>query len=261
MNNLDPLTFYFDLPIYTPISIGSIDDKDFINLITFNQTIDAYNPALKENTTYRVSNCRINNADYFYKYGGMEYFELNCVRTGESFYVFVFYDKKNLIFQKIGQFPSIADYHISQIKKYDKVLSKDKLKEFTRAIGLAANGVGIGSFVYLRRIFEELIEEAHIKAKVVANWNDDIYLKQRMAEKIELLKDFLPAFLVENKSLYGILSVGIHSLKEEECLAYFETVKVGIELILDEKLDIFQKQKKIEEAQNKIAALTGKIHK
>ena len=40
------------------------------------------------------------------------------------------------------------------IKQYDKELRKPDLKEFTRAIGLAANGVGIGSFVYLRRIFE-----------------------------------------------------------------------------------------------------------
>jgi hypothetical protein len=261
MNNLDPYIFYFDLPIYAPISIDSPDNKDFIKLITFNQSIDAYNPTLKENTTYTVTPCRINNVEYFYKYGGMEYCQLTCVRTNEKFYIFMFYDRDALIFQKIGQFPSIADFHISQIKKYDKVLSKDKLKEFTRAIGLAANGVGIGSFVYLRRIFEDLIEEAHTKAKGETGWDEDAYSKQRMAEKIELLKNFLPAFLVENKTLYGILSVGIHSLKEEDCLAYFETVKVGIELILDEKLDIYQKQKKIEDAKNKIAALTGKIQK
>jgi len=82
-----------------------------------------------------------------------------------------------------------------------------------------------------------------------------------MSERIELLKNHLPTFLVENKSLYGILSVGIHSLKEEDCLTYFETVKVGIELILDEKVEQYNKLKKIEEAKEKLSELTKKIQK
>ena len=39
------------------------------------------------------------------------------------------------------------------------------MREFTKAIGLAANGVGIGSFVYLRRIFENLVFQAFDEAK------------------------------------------------------------------------------------------------
>jgi len=261
MNNLEPYVFYFELPIYTPISLEIPDNRDFYDLLLFSGTIDAYNPTLKENTTYLISPCMKYDYLWYLENGGMNYCELTCVRTLEKSYIFIYYDFEKLTFQKIGQFPSIADYHISQIKKYDKVLSKDKLKEFTRAIGLAANGVGIGSFVYLRRIFEDLIEEAHVKSKASVDWKEEDYSKQRMSEKIELLKDFLPDFLVENKTLYGILSIGIHSLNEEDCLAYFESVRVGIELILDEKVDIYQKQKKMEDAKKKIAVLTGKIQK
>jgi hypothetical protein len=258
MNNLLPYNFYFELPIYTRINLGSTDE-DFRNLLGYNGGVDAYNPILKENTTYSITCCKVNNADYFRMYGGMEVVELKCVRTRSSVHVFIHYNKKEEVFQKIGQFPSIADFHISQVKKYDKVLATEKLKEFTRAIGLAANGVGIGSFVYLRRIFEGLIEDAHILAKSSQAWNDDQYVRSRMSDKIELLKDYLPEFLVENKSLYGILSIGIHELNESDCLAYFETVRVGIELILDEKLDLYKKKKKIEDAKKKIASLTGKI--
>lgn len=261
MNNLNPYTFFFELPIYTPIVINDQNKSDYFNLVYYVDTLDAYNPTLKENTTYTINTCIKNNKNYFYQYGGMEYCILTCVRTKELIYVFIFFDIKNSTIQKIGQYQSIADFHISQIKKYDKVLSKEKLKEFTRAIGLAANGVGIGSFVYLRRIFEDLIEEAHLKAKITNAWDDEKFAKQRMSEKIELLKEFLPAFLVENKTIYGILSIGIHSLKEEECLAYFETVKVGIELILDEKVDLLIKKKKIDDAKSKIALLTSKIQK
>ncbi len=261
MNLLHPYTFFFDLPIYTPIKINTSNDEQLWNLLCFKGTVDAYHPGLKENTTYSVSPCITNGAQHFDNYGGVNTFILTCVRTKELFYYYVHYNKQSGVFQKIGQFPSIAVFHISQIKKYDKVLNIERLKEFTRAIGLAANGVGIGSFVYLRRIFEELIEEAHQNSKSQDNWNEENYQKQKMSEKIELLKNNLPSFLVENKTLYGILSIGIHSLKEEDCLAHFETVKLGIELILDEKVDQFRKLQKIEEAKKKISSLTQQIKK
>ncbi|MDO6814014.1 hypothetical protein [Tenacibaculum soleae] len=260
MNELHPIQFYFELPIYTRIDLNNPDTfRHFERLMDYNGNVDYYSPSLKENTTYSISAGRMESLDYFFTYGGINRCILTCVRTRATVDIFIYYDKKKKIVQKIGQIPSIADFHINQIKKYNKVLTKNQLKEFTRAIGLAANGVGIGSFVYLRRIFENLIEEAHLLAKQDAGWNDVEYSKQRMAEKIELLKNHLPEFLVENKSLYGILSVGIHSLKEQDCLAYFETVKVGIELILEEKLDAFKKKQKIEEAKNKIASLTSTV--
>jgi hypothetical protein len=41
----------------------------------------------------------------------------------------------------------------------------DAYREFGKAVGLGAHGVGIGAVVYLRRIIESLIEEAHQTAK------------------------------------------------------------------------------------------------
>jgi NAD(P)H-flavin reductase len=140
-------------------------------------------------------------------------------------------------------------------------LEREKIKELTKAVGLVANGIGIGSFVYLRRVFESLIEEAHNEAKVDSGWDEAQYQKNRMVEKIEQLKNHLPDFLVKNKGMYGILSVGIHELEENECLKHFDAVKVGIELILDEKLEKRNKAKKIEEAQNRIQVITQSITK
>ncbi len=157
-------------------------------------------------------------------------------------------DEYEYYYMKVGQSPSIADLHISKLKDYDKVLPKDKLKEITKAIGLAANGVGIGSFVYLRRVFEFLIEEAHKAAKSDSDWKEDEYIKNRMTEKIDLLKHHLPNFLVENRSMYSILSLGIHELDENECLMHFDALKVGIEFILDEKVENQLKKEKIEAA-------------
>ena len=159
---------------------------------------------------------------------------------------------------KIGQFPSLADLHTSEIGRYRKVLGSGMYSEFSRAIGLAAHGVGVGSFVYLRRIFENLINEA-LSSTPQGEIDPERYSKCKMDEKILLLKDYLPSFLVENRGLYSILSKGIHSLSEEECLRYFDTVRVGIELILDEKHEQLEKRKKLEKAKSAISDLRGKI--
>ena len=95
--------------------------------------------------------------------------------------------------QKAGQLPSLADLAQAELQKYRPVL-KDDYPEFARGVGLAAHGVRIGAFVYLRRVFESMIEEAHSVAKTVVGWEEDAFSKQRMAEKIEVLSDHLPKF-------------------------------------------------------------------
>jgi hypothetical protein len=188
MNYLEPYNFYFELPLYTSIELTSENIKAFTELALFDGKINAYNPAIKEQTTFEVNVHR----RYDKRNIAPTYFDqttlvkLKCLRTEQFFeYYFVTYQnngKGNYFVHKIGQDPSIADLHISQIKDYNKVLPKEKLKEFTKAIGLAANGVGIGSFVYLRRIFEHLIEEAHDKAKNITDWDETVYLRSRMNE-------------------------------------------------------------------------------
>ncbi|GFD75677.1 hypothetical protein KUL113_50970 [Tenacibaculum sp. KUL113] len=73
--------------------------------------------------------------------------------------------------------------------------------------------------------------------------DEETYKRARMNEKIEMLSAELPEFIVENKSMYSILSKGIHELSENECLKAFPIVKVGIEIILDEKIEKLNKEK------------------
>lgn len=170
---------------------------------------------------------------------------IGCTRNQEHRIIFHFLIKnKNLI--KIGQYPSIADFELTRLKKYDKILTKTQRKEFGRAIGLYSHGIGIGAFVYLRRIFKNLVELAYRDARRLLTINEDEFLKCKMDRKIKILKDYLPELLVENANIYSILSKGIHSLSEQECLKYFNTIKLGIELILEEKI-----KKREEEVQKK----------
>lgn len=64
--------------------------------------------------------------------------------------------------EKIGQYPSLAALNLPQVKKYRAVLSDNVYSDLAKGIGLAAHDVGIGSYVYLRRVFERLVEDAHV---------------------------------------------------------------------------------------------------
>lgn len=136
---------------------------------------------------------------------------------------------------KIGQYPSIADLQLHKIKKYQTILKND-YRDFSKAIRLNSQEIGAGSFVYLRRIFENLIEETRqIALEQNTNWNNSDFEGSKMDHKIKLLKDYLPSILVENRKLYAILSKGIHELTEVECLDLFPKVQLAIELILMKK--------------------------
>lgn len=183
----------------------------------------------------------------------------HCTRMAGHGQIFVFYTentgeknaKGNPIqsFEKVGQIPSYGDLHLAETRRYSKALTPGQLRELTRAIGLASHDVGIGSYVYLRRVFEGLVEEAHQQAiKEEASWDDAAYLSARMGERIKLLESRLPAFLVSNPAMYSLLSKGIHELSETECLQHFDTLRIAIELILDERIEAKEKANKIASA-------------
>jgi hypothetical protein len=73
-----------------------------------------------------------------------------------------------------------------------------------------------------------------------------------------LLAAHLPPFLVEHPQLYGILSRGVHELTEQECLANFDALKVAIDVILDEKLIAFERERQGREAKLAIGRISGK---
>jgi hypothetical protein len=269
--------FFFDIPLYTTIKITDKNISILEDILLLNKndiSFEGYNPIKKFESTFIIERRyeeEYHPFDYSFKKsykniiedfminGGYRTINAKCKRYNDLFTFSIFYNAEKRLLQKIGQYPSIADFHIYEIKQYDKLLSNDVLKEFTKAIGLAANGVGIGSFVYLRRIFENLILESFEEAKQEGKVKDEALNKSRMDEKIGLLKDYLPSFLVENKSIYSILSKGIHELDENTCLEYFETMKLGIEIILDQKLEKKKQKDKEEEAKKRIAQLNGKL--
>ncbi len=136
---------------------------------------------------------------------------------------------------KVGQYPPIVEFE-SQLKIYRKTLGKVDYSELQKAIGLKTHGNAIGAYTYLRRIFERLL----YKRFETVLGNDPNYEKlqiKSVKEKIEFLGiDHLPSFMVENTTLYSIISKGIHELSEEDCISNFEIVYKSVILILEEEL-------------------------
>lgn len=265
--------FFLESSLYERYSINESYAYILFDLIFFTDKLDCYCPICEKESTFIGTNTApkfrgylIENyeqmvesgVEYEYFLNKIHHIDFYCSRVESHKMQQSIIVTGNELF-KIGQYPSIADISQPELKKYRGVLSKEKYSEFTRGVGLITHGIGIGSFVYLRRIFEDLIEDAHKKLTDSADWNEDAYIKARMAEKIEILSPELPEFLVENKALYSILSKGIHELTENECLEYFPTVKLGIELILDEKLEKKKREDKIKLARKSITNITKEI--
>lgn len=157
--------------------------------------------------------------------------------------------------KKIGQFPSVADMSFPELKNYKKVITKDDERELKRAIGLYAQGIGIGSFVYLRRIAERIILQAGTKAVEAGKVSAEVFDKARVDEKIKMLADYLPKSLSNNPVFYGIVSKGIHELSEDECIEYFPVLQSFIMMVLRQ----WEKIREDEEEEKRISSSINKI--
>lgn len=157
--------------------------------------------------------------------------------------------------RKIGQYPSVADVSFPELDEYKKVIDSQSRREMRRAIGLYAQGIGVGSFVYLRRVFERILDEAKTKAESDNSLNLSEYPTMKVVEKIKLLKNYLPDMINENPVIYGIVSKGIHELSEDECNQYFPVLRESIFVILQQWNEI----RKSDEAKKSLCSELSKI--
>lgn len=248
--------------VYTEYDLSNFDEGDIYKLFT-SGSIDAYCPSCERQSVFRIQNPNPYSTEQsdktLTKFGLIEV-RAKCTRTSESGIsdncghdLYVIYRRYSNELTKIGQYPSQATLDFGGLDDDFKELDKARRNELGTSIGLFSHGVGIGSFVYLRRIFESLLEEAHVQAKEEDGWDEEKYSMLRVTDKIKELKGFLPSRLVKSAQLYGILSKGIHELSEEECLKAFPLVKQAIQLIL--------KQRHEEKEYEKVINQMGNINK
>lgn len=265
--------FYINTSLYTKFSVLDTD-KDFVfDLVYYGGTIDSYCPDCGETSVFQGDDNRPREQHQFgsspiskeewkttiEKSTFTVRKRFKCSRNPEHNLTFYISIEEGTL-QKIGQNPSIAALNSYSINKFKKILGKELYYEFNRAIGLFSHGVGVGSFVYLRRIIENfMILPAYEEAKKASDWNDDEYQKLRVREKIQKLKAFLPEYLIENSSLYSIISKGIHELSEDDCNEYFPVLRECLEFVLTELEAQRQTDLKKKELAKKLSKISGEI--
>lgn len=263
---MTPQQFYLETPLYQPVAI-----KDFTEDWD-SGFFDAYSSKLKGDTTYeiRVKNLGIamrglieptwSGQGYFYR--NRLLVELICLRTQETIKIFLF--ENNGMLWKVGQWPSLADLQFGKVdQQFSQVLDEKYLKSFKKAIGLAAHGENIGSYVHLRRVFENLVWDVFSEHESEIDLSIDSFRGLRMQEKLKRLKQFLPEGIQEmnTHTIYAVLSKGIHELEEEECGKYFDILKISIELILEERVKQKEQQSKKNRVQQALEKVTKKVSK
>ena len=164
--------------------------------------------------------------------------------------------KGYVVMRKIGQYPSMADMQFFECTKYRRIL-KSHYPDYSRALGLFASGIGCGSFVYLRRVFEFLVERLHNECKREQGWNEAEYKRIDFNEKIRMIEEFgkviIPNELKQVRTkIYGVLSKGVHQSSDQECLEIFSYVKYALEIIMDEQLAQLEKETKLKELQKRV---------
>ncbi|WP_141397818.1 short-chain dehydrogenase [Novosphingobium sp. Chol11] len=245
-----------DLPLYTPLQLETADSGTLEEWGIDTFQLDGYCTHCEDRTIFYDS--RLHRFRPEQPLGNRSFtMNIHCGRNKTHTVTFHFVITKRTL-MKVGQYPSHADMSNPELKKYRKALGPERAAELHRAIGLAANGVGIGSYAYLRRIFETLLAD-HRKAVEDADGAIAGYDGMRIEEKITALKSVLPEALVRNRSVYGILSKGIHELSEAECLVIFPVVKDAIVMILEQ--DRVNKERREQEAalQKRLDAVANQI--
>ena len=129
--------------------------------------------------------------------------ELNCIRIS---YVCGMDDSHRIEYVlkanatsvcKIGQYPTFADLS----NQYKKVISSSALSEMRSALGLYAHGVGAGSYVYLRRVYEQIIDSAKDKAIADKTITQEQYNTIHVDQRIKMLRAYLPSEMVDKNDI------------------------------------------------------------
>jgi hypothetical protein len=199
---------------------------------------DTYCTGCRDRSTFRVQSERIatrliaNRPGQTIMQPNIFAVQTVCQR-GYHVYSYIFTKTGKEIF-KIGQNPSMADISFGELRSIDKSLDPVDRRELGKALGLFAHDAALGAFVYLRRVFERMIQRAHERQSAAGHAIEG-FANIRMDERIAALKDELPEKVVQNSAVFSVLSAGIHELTEEQCAKHFPVLKAVLFQMLEQE--------------------------
>lgn len=163
---------------------------------------------------------------------GTSYFTFSCVSCRKShreYLVEQVLDEETIRIQKYGELPRSKLVRNRVLQKF----LKDDLDNYEKAIVCLSHEYGVAAFAYFRRVVENNIsalldllqEDAQSSGsdKSILDALADLRKDTPMSEKIKIANLALPNHLKPDGlnplgRLYQVLSEGVHSLSEAECL-------------------------------------------
>lgn len=179
---------------------------------------------------------------------GISAFEFTCAscrKSKISILVEQTVTETTIALMKFGELPRKA---LERDPVLQKFFSEDS-DNFEKATVCLANGYGIAAFAYYRRIIENNIYKLLdlLNEEIEATDHDqklleaiaDLRKESAMSEKIKIANNALPKYLVPDGlnplgRLYQVLSDGVHSLSDQECLDRSSHVKECIRFLVGE---------------------------
>lgn len=207
--NLD----YFEKGLYEPIE-GISSPEDARKIITDPRNHKSFCPTCKDLTVWlpiSSNEFRSGVIQYYldrkpcHTFGGLINFgkAFKCSICGQELVFYFKYDNGNIF--KVGSYPSYKDIARGKLIKEIAIPSSRIPPELSTALGLKAQGVIIGAYAYLRRVYETLIDDAASEALANSAFTEEKYKKAHVNERITMLSDYLPKCMQENVIAYGIL--------------------------------------------------------
>lgn len=271
--SLDTSSLFFALvsrSLYAPYLLGGNGERQIREVRSHSGRYDMYCPFCKKQSTWiPVVHVAVNERRKLEALGNcsLEFwkqpFDLrtSCSRDTSHSARFVFHVVDNLRSDaqvgqkanvgeptlsiiKIGQYPSVSDFQIGDLSHIEEGMTDQQRKEFVQAINTGAHGFSVAACVYLRRVFEAVLLDAKLEYMAehgLTAWGE--FDAARTDERIRLLRSHLPQFLAEHPHLYGVLSLGVHELTEQECAEELPMLRQAIELILMDRAAALQQRK------------------
>lgn len=170
--------------------------------------------------------------------------------------------------EKIGQFPPPS---ISIDENLKKMLGKHQ-DIFRKGLICENQGYGIGAFAYYRRIIEAIIDDLLDKIwslysveerKQFTSDFEKIKNTKVAEDKIKIAKDILPPTLTHGgvnplKTIYEVLSEGIHSKTDEECSAIADCIRSTLIALINQVTTTIESQKQIVRGTQELLRKRGK---
>lgn len=175
-----------------------------------------------------------------YKYFYLTYQCSNCQQSTKTYSLGAKTDAKGKEEGECYKFGELPTYGPPTPSKLMKLVGPDR-DEFLKGRRCENQGLGVGAFIYYRRVVENqknriLGEIIKVSTKLGASEDNLKILKDAVDESqftkaLDMVKDSIPESLLINghspiKLLHSALSEGVHALSDEECLDFAGSVRI-----------------------------------